>query len=333
MSSFALLIGLFIMHVWHPGAGLHIDPATLDARAVEHYTAPATQAGGLVEFLLQIIPGTLSEPFVTGNILQILLVSALFAVALTALGNRAYGLFGLVQQFSDVLFTIVSYIVRLAPLGAFGAMSFTIGKYGIATLAPLVWLMLGFYLTCGVFIALALGSVMRLCGLRLWPLLTYLRDEIFLVLGTSSSEAALPRLMDKMAALGCSRPVVGMVIPTGYSFNLDGTSIYLTMAALFVAQALDIDLSFAEEMTILGVLLLTSKGAAGVTGSGFVVLAGSLAAIGHIPVEGLALILGVDRFMSEARAITNFIGNAVGTLAIAKWERALDMKQASILLR
>jgi aerobic C4-dicarboxylate transport protein len=332
MTTFSLLLGLVIMHLWQPGAGMHIDPSTLDSKAVQNFAGKAAEQNGVVGFLLQIIPGTLSEAFVTGNILQVLLVSILFACALMSLGNHAYALFNLIQQLSDVLFTIIGYIVRLAPLGAFGAMAFTIGKYGIGTLAPLIYLMLGFYLTCVLFIAIVLGFVMRSTGLHLWPLLTYIKEEIFIVLGTSSSEAALPRLMDKMTALGCSRPVVGMVIPTGYSFNLDGTSIYLTMAALFIAQALDIDLTLAEEMTILAVLLLTSKGAAGITGSGFIVLAGSLSAVGHIPVEGLALILGIDRFMSEARAITNLIGNAVGTIAIAKWERALDMPQAKAQL-
>jgi aerobic C4-dicarboxylate transport protein len=227
-----------------------------------------------------------------------------------------------------VLFKIIGFIVRLAPLGAFGAMAFTVGKYGIGSLSSLVSLMLGFYATCIIFVALVLGAVMRACGLKMWPFLKYIKEEIFIVLGTSSSEAALVPLMKKLTRLGAGEPVVNMVVPTGYSFNLDGTCIYLTMAALFIAQALDIHLSLYEQVTLIGVLLLTSKGAAGVTGSGFIVLAGTLAAVGHIPVEGLALILGIDRFMSEARAITNLIGNGVATLVVAKWERTLDVKTA-----
>ncbi len=333
MTTFALVLGLLIMNVWQPGAGMNIDPATLDSRAVEGYAGKAVEHQNLVDFLLHLIPNTLAEPFVTGNILQVLLVSVLFAVALITLADHAHGVYHLIEQFSAVLFKIIGFVIRLAPIGAFGAMAFTIGKYGVATLEPLAYLMLGFYMTCLLFIVLVLGAMMRLCGLGLWNLLVYLRSEIVLVLGTSSSEAALPRLIEKMVALGCARPVVGMVVPTGYSFNLDGTSIYLTMAALFIAQALGIPLTLSDQLTLLGVLLLTSKGAAGVTGSGFVVLAGSLAAVGHIPVEGLALILGIDRFMSEARAITNFIGNGVGTVVVAKWERALDLARAKAVLQ
>ncbi|MDE3038369.1 MAG: C4-dicarboxylate transporter DctA, partial [Pseudomonadota bacterium] len=327
MTTVALLMGIFIMHVWQPGAAMHVDPATLDVSAVTAYAGEAIPQT-VPEFLLKIIPNTISDAFDKGDMLQVLLVSVLVAGALMSLRDRAYHISQLVQQMSDVLFSIVSFVVRLAPLGAFGAMAFTIGKYGIGSLGALLNLMLGFYTTCVLFILLGLGAVMRLLGLRILPFLGYIKDEIFIVLGTSSSEAALPRLIDKLIVLGCSRPLVDMVVPTGYSFNLDGTSIYLTMAALFIAQALGIHLTAGEELTMLGILLLTSKGAAGVTGSGFVVLAGSLSAVGHIPVAGLALIFGIDRFMSEARAITNLVGNGVGTLVVARWERAIDMQRA-----
>ena len=329
MTTFALIIGLAIVNLHRPGAGMNIDPATLDSAAVSSYVSQAGEEKSAADFMLHIIPSTITDAFAKGDMLQIVFVSLLFAFAMAALGkDKTQGLYALIQQFSDVLFKIVAFIVKLAPLGAFGAMSFTIGKYGIEALGPMASLMLGFYATCFLFVAVALGAMMRLCGLRLWPFIKYIKEELFIVLGTSSSESVLPRLMDKLAALGCARPVVGMVIPTGYSFNLDGTSIYLTMAAIFIAQALGIELTLMQELTLLAVLLLTSKGAAGVTGSGFVVLAGSLAAVGHIPIEGLALILGIDRFMSEARAITNMIGNGVGTIVIARWENALDMKKA-----
>ena len=324
MTTVALIVGVVIANTLRPGEGMNIDPASLDTSGIANYTQKAEGDGGLVHFLLGIIPSTIADAFVKGDILQILLVSLLFAAGLLALGERGQVLQSLIQQFSEVLFKVIGMIVMLAPLGAFGAMSFTIGKYGIEALGPLFNLMMAFYATCIIFVAIGLGTVMRLIGFRLWPLLKYLKEEIFIVLGTSSSEAALPRLIEKMTKLGCSRSVVGMVVPTGYSFNLDGTSIYLTMAALFIAQAVNVPLDLGQQLLLLGVLLLTSKGAAGVTGSGFIVLAATLATVGHVPVEGLALILGIDRFMSEARAITNFIGNAVATLVVSRWENEVD---------
>ena len=332
MTTLALVIGLVTANVLKPGAGMNIDPASLDADAVATYAQKATDQGGVDDFLLNVIPTTFVDAFAKGDILQVVLISILFAAGLLALGAKGEGLLDLIKQFSDVMFKIIGFIVKLAPLGAFGAMAFTVGKYGVVSLGPLLNLMMVFYLTCGLFVALGLGLVMRILGLRLWKLLRYLREELLIVLGTSSSEAALPRLIEKMVNAGCSRSVVGMVVPTGYSFNLDGTSIYLTMAALFIAQALNIELSLGDQLLLLGVLLLTSKGAAGITGSGFVVLAATISTVGHLPVAGLALILGIDRFMSEARAITNFIGNAVATFAVAKWENALDIADARATL-
>lgn len=332
MTTFALVIGLFTANVLKPGAGMNIDPASLDESAVAVYAQKAVDQGGVDDFLLNVIPTTFVDAFAKGDILQVVLISILFAAGLLALGSKGEGLLDLIKQFSDVLFKIIGFIVKLAPLGAFGAMAFTVGKYGVVSLGPLLNLMMVFYLTCALFVSVVLGLMMRFLGLRLWKLLRYLREELLIVLGTSSSEAALPRLIEKMVGAGCSRSVVGMVVPTGYSFNLDGTSIYLTMAALFIAQALNIELSLGDQLLLLGVLLLTSKGAAGITGSGFVVLAATISTVGHLPVAGLALILGIDRFMSEARAITNFIGNAVATFAVAKWENALDIADAKATL-
>lgn len=325
MTTIALIIGLVTSNTIRPGEGMNIDPASLDANAVASYAEKAQAQGGVTEFLLNIIPTTFTGAFTEGEILQVVLISLLFAIGLLMLGERGAPVLGIVQGFSDVMFKIIAIIVKLAPIGAFGAMAFTVGKYGIVSLGPLLNLMLVFYLTCALFVVVALGAVMRIIGLRLWPLLKYLKEELLIVLGTSSSEAALPRLIEKMIKAGCARSVVGMVVPTGYSFNLDGTCIYLTMAALFIAQALNIHLDMGQQAVLLLVLLLTSKGAAGVTGSGFVVLAATISTVGHMPVAGLALILGIDRFMSEARAITNFIGNAVATLAVAKWEKAMDI--------
>lgn len=333
MTTVALVLGLVVINSWQPGTGMNITPGPADAAAVKAYATRGAEASSLTEFLLHIIPTTFADAFTRGDILQVLLISLLFAFGMLSVGDRAHGLYQLISQFSDVLFRVIGFVVRIAPIGAFGAMAYTVGKHGIATLAPLLELMGAFYLTCAVFIFVILAAVMRAAGLRLLPLLGYLREELLIVLGTSSSEAALPRLMEKMQRLGCSRAVVGMVVPTGYSFNLDGTCIYLTMAAIFIAQATNTPLTLGDELLLLGVLLLTSKGAAGVTGSGFVVLAATLSTVGHIPVEGLALILGIDRFMSEARAITNFIGNAVATVVVARSERALDMKTAREVLQ
>jgi aerobic C4-dicarboxylate transport protein len=279
-----------------------------------------------------VIPASLVSAFTGGEILQVLLVSVLFGAGLATLGERGRPLVGLIDQLAHVLFAIVGFIMRLAPLGAFGAMAFTVGRYGVGTLANLGKLMASFYLTSALFVVLVLGTIARLAGVNLWRFLRYIREEIFVVLGTSSSESVLPRMLAKMEDLGCSRSVVGLVIPTGYSFNLDGTSIYLTMAAMFVAQATDTPMTLAQKLGVLAVLLLTSKGAAAVTGGGFITLAATLASTGSIPVAGLALLLGVDRFMSEARAITNLIGNGVATIVVARWEGEFDAKRASEVL-
>jgi aerobic C4-dicarboxylate transport protein len=326
ISSLALVIGLVVVNVLQPGAGLHVDPSAPPPAAA------AAAPTGTVDFLLNIIPTTVLDGFVRGDILQVLLVSLLVGVALLAQGDRATMLVAAIDQLSHTLFVIVGMIMRLAPLGAFGAMAFTVGRYGIGSLLSLGKLMAGVYLTCLLFIILVLGAIVRLAGLGLFALLRYIGEEILLVLGTSSSESALPRLMLKLEQLGCSKPVVGLVIPTGYSFNLDGTSIYMTMAAVFVAQASGLHLSLREQLSILAILLLTSKGAAGVTGSGFITLAATLSAVPSIPPGGLALLVGVDRFMSEARAITNLIGNAVATVVIARWDGALDLPHARRVL-
>jgi aerobic C4-dicarboxylate transport protein len=326
VSTIALLVGLVIVNVLRPGAGMHIDPATLDASAVSAYAGPGRMTGA-VEFLLDIIPATVVGAFATGNILQVLLFSLLFGFALHRMGGRNSMVFEFVDRVSEVLFAIVGVIMRLAPIGAFGAMAFTIGKYGAASLLSLAQLMAAFYATCLVFVFGVLGLIARLTGFSIWRFIRALRDELLIVLGTSSSEAVLPRMMAKLESLGASKSVVGLVIPTGYSFNLDGTAIYLTMAAVFIAQATDTPLSIIQQLTLLAVLMVTSKGAAGVTGSGFIVLAATLSAVGDLPVAGLALILGIDRFMSEARALTNLVGNGVATLVVAKWCGELDVER------
>jgi len=318
------VIGLVVVRLVQPGADLHIDPTTLNASAVSAYAA-AGKTLHLTEFLLNIIPNTLIDAFARGEILQVLLVSVLCGLALLSIGERGHALVDLIEQISQMLFAMVALIMRLAPIGAFGAMAFTIGTYGIGTLVSLGKLMAAVYLTCVCFVFIVLGAIARWTGFSLWRFLVYLRSEILIVLGTSSSESALPRLMEKLERIGCSKPVVGLVVPTGYSFNLDGTSIYMTMAAMFVAQASGVHLTLGQEVSLLGILLLTSKGAAAVTGSGFVTLAATLSAVPAIPIAGLALLLGVDRFMSEARAITNLIGNAVATMVIARWEGTLDL--------
>jgi aerobic C4-dicarboxylate transport protein len=326
ISTLALVIGLVVVNVLQPGRGLHVDPTA---------GAPAAAAGAptsTVDFLLNIIPATVLDGFVRGDILQVLIVSVLFGFALLSQGDRARTLVSAIEQLSQVLFAMVGMIMRLAPIGAFGAMAFTVGRYGIGSLLSLGKLMAGVYITCLLFILIVLGVIVRLVGLSLIRLLRYIAEEILIVLGTSSSESALPRLMMKLEQLGCSKPVVGLVIPTGYSFNLDGTAIYMTMAAVFVAQASGVQLSLREQLSILAILLLTSKGAAGVTGSGFITLAATLSAVPSIPPGGLALLVGVDRFMSEARAITNLIGNAVATVVIARWDGALDLPHARRVL-
>nr|WP_310733807.1 dicarboxylate/amino acid:cation symporter [Rubrivivax sp. JA1026] len=323
VSSIALVIGLVIINIVQPGVGMHVDPATLNTAAVAAYTGPGKMEG-TVDFLLHVIPTTVVDAFAKGEILQVLFFSVLFGFALHRFGGRGSMVFEFIEKTSHVLFGIVGIIMKVAPIGAFGAMAFTIGKYGIGTLASLGALMATFYATCLLFIFVVLGAIARAHGFSVWKFCRYIKEELLIVLGTSSSESVLPRMMAKLENLGARKSVVGLVIPTGYSFNLDGTSIYLTMAAVFIAQATDTPMTLTQQLTLLLVLLLTSKGAAGVTGSGFIVLAATLSAVGHVPVAGLALILGIDRFMSEARALTNLIGNGVATLVVAKWTGGLD---------
>ena len=324
VSSIALVVGLVIINLVQPGAGMNIDASSLDTKGISAYTGPGKMAS-TTEFLMAIIPNTVVDAFAKGEILQVLLFAVLFGFALHKFGGRGTLVFDFVEKFSHVLFSIVGYIMRVAPIGAFGAMAFTIGKYGVGSLVSLGALMATFYGTCLVFIFVVLGSIARLNGFSIWKFVKYIKEELLIVLGTSSSEAALPRMMTRMENLGARKSVVGLVIPTGYSFNLDGTSIYLTMAAVFIAQATNTPMTLTQQVTLLLVLLLTSKGAAGVTGSGFIVLAATLSAVGHVPVAGLALILGIDRFMSEARALTNLIGNGVATIVVAKWTGDLDV--------
>jgi aerobic C4-dicarboxylate transport protein len=321
VSTLALAIGLVIVNITQPGAGL--DASALPTGDVSKYTATGAQQSTL-EFLLHIVPSNVVAAFASGDLLPVVFFSVLFGVALTAVGEAGREIADLLVRFQAVFFRIVAIVMKVAPIGAFGAMAYTIGTFGLKTLLPLGRLMLDVYLTMAVFIFVVLGLICRAYGFRLLKFLRFIREEILLVLGTSSSEAALPRMLEKLERYGCARPVVGLVIPTGYSFNLDGTSIYLSMAAIFIAQVYRVDLSIGQQLTLLGILMLTSKGAAGVTGSGFIVLASTLAATNTVPVEGVALLLGVDRFMSEARAITNLIGNGVATLVISRSEGAFD---------
>ena len=331
-TTLALIIGLIVANLFTPGAGVHATAASLDAKSVSSYVGAASGMSA-VDTLLHLIPNTFAGAFVDGDILQVLVVALLSGFALARLGEHGRPITNLLHELARMFFSIVSLVTRLAPIAAFGAMAFTIGKYGLGSLAALAKLMACVYLTCGVFIVVVLGTIARLGGFSLWKIIRYIREELLIVIGTSSSEAALPGLMEKMERAGCARSVVGLVVPTGYSFNLDGTCIYLTMAALFIAQATDTVLPLSGQIGLLLVLLVTSKGAAGVTGSGFIVLAATLKATGKIPVEGMALILGVDRFMSEARAITNFIGNTVATLVVSKWDGEFDRSKADAVLR
>ncbi len=326
VSAVALVIGLVMVNVLKPGVGMNVNVSTIDVQSIAAYTAPG-KLGTTSEFLMNIIPTTLIDAFAKGEILQVLLIAVMFGFALHRFGGRGTLVFDMIEKTSHVLFTIVGYIMKLAPFGAFGAMAFTIGKYGLGSLLSLGKLMGTFYLTCLLFIFLVLGSIARFHGFSIWKFIKYIKEELLIVLGTSSSESVLPRMMEKMENLGVSKSTVGLVIPTGYSFNLDGTSIYLTMAAVFIAQATNTPMTLLQEITLLAVLLLTSKGAAGITGSGFIVLAATLSAVGHVPVAGLALILGIDRFMSEARALTNLIGNGVATVVVAKWTDELNAAQ------
>ena len=327
ITTLALIIGLVIVNMVKPGNGMHIDPAALDTSGVQNYIKQS-ESTGFVDFLLHIIPESIIGAFAQGNILQVLFFAILFAIGLSKIGQKAQPVLKALHSISDALFAVMRIIMKLAPLGALGAMAFTIGKYGFGSLASLGELMLCFYATCILFILVVLGSILKYSGFNILKLLRYIGEELLVVLGTSSSESALPSLMQKLERLGCSESVVGLVVPTGYSFNLDGTSIYLTMAAVFITQAIDLPLSLSQQITLLLVLLLTSKGAAGVTGAGFITLAATLPVIEHIPVASVALILGIDRFMSEARALTNIIGNAVATIVIAKSEKQINMQTA-----
>ncbi|CCG09031.1 dicarboxylate/amino acid:cation symporter [Pararhodospirillum photometricum] len=332
VSTLALVIGLVVMNVIRPGEGFHADPAHLDAQAVAKY-AKAAGEQSTVDFVLHIIPKTFTDAFTAnGDLLQVLLISVLFGYAMMRLGQAGQAVHRFIEECSHIFFAMMNVIMKLAPIGAGGAMAFTIGKYGVAALAPLLSLMGSFYLTCLLFIFVVLGTIALITGFNIFRFIVYIKEELLTVLGTSSSESALVPLMSKLERLGCSKSVVGLVVPSGYSFNLDGTNIYLTMAALFVAQALDIELTLGQELTLLGVAILTSKGASGVTGAGFITLAATLAVVPSVPVAGLALILGIDRFMSEARALTNFIGNGVATIVVSRWEKELDVEKMKTTL-
>lgn len=330
-STLALVLGLVVAHVVQPGAGMHVDPADLDQAAVHDYV-DKSHALTLTGFVLDIIPKTLASPLVGDNILQVLLVAVLFGIALAQSGERGRPLLALLEALSAAVFRVVHLLMRAAPVGAFGAIAFTIGKYGLAVLANLAWLVGAFYASALLFVLVVLGAVARLSGFSILKLVRYLKAELLLVLGTSSSESALPSLMEKLERAGCAKPVVGLVVPTGYSFNLDGTNLYMTLAALFIAQATDTELSLGHQLTLLLVAMLSSKGAAGVTGAGFITLAATLAVVPEVPVAGMALILGVDRFMSECRSLTNFIGNAVATVVVASWDGALDREALAAAL-
>jgi aerobic C4-dicarboxylate transport protein len=330
-STLALIVGMVVAHVVQPGAGMNVNVADLDQSKVSEYVT-ATHEMTVTGFLMDIIPKTLVSPFVGENILQVLFVSVLFGIALALVGERGRPVLDLLNALTTPVFRLVHILMKAAPIGAFGAIAFTIGKYGLAVLANLAWLVGSFYLTSLLFVLVILGLVARLCGFSILKLIGYLKAELLLVLGTSSSESALPSLMEKMEQAGCRKSVVGLVVPTGYSFNLDGTNIYMTLAALFIAQATNTELTLGQQITLLLVAMLSSKGAAGVTGAGFITLAATLSVVPEVPVAGMALILGVDRFMSECRSLTNFIGNAVATIVVSRWENALDRDQLKAAL-
>lgn len=331
VSTIALLIGLLVINIWKPGVGMNVDPSTLDTSGISKFVESGQQQS-TVDFFMHIIPNTVVGAFAEGEILQVLLFALMFGFALHKLGDAGKPVLKFIDQISHVFFNIVNMIMKLAPIGAFGAMAYTIGKYGIGSLAQLAQLIICFYITCLLFIFLVLGTISRVCGFSILKMIRMIREELLIVLGTSSSESVLPRMLKKLEIAGCEKSVVGLVIPTGYSFNLDGTSIYLTMAAIFIAQATNTQLDIMHQVTLLGVLLISSKGAAGVTGSGFIVMAATLSAVGHIPVAGLALILGIDRFMSEARALTNLVGNSLATIVVAKWVGQLDQEKLHFAL-
>ena len=331
VSTFALFVGLAIGNLLQPGAGLHVDPATLDAGAVAGYAAAAHETS-LTGFAMAIIPNTMVSALTEGSILQTLFVAILFGVALSLVGEPVRPVLDLIERLTLIVFRIVGMLMRLAPIGAFGAIAFTVGAYGAGSLVQLGALVATFYLTAILFVVVVLGAIGWAHGFSVLRLVAYLKDELLLVLGTSSSEAALPNLMTKLEAAGCDRAIVGLVVPTGYSFNLDGTNIYMTLAALFIAQACGVHLAFGEQLLLMGVAMLSSKGAAGVTGAGFITLAATLSIVPSVPVAGMALILGVDRFMSECRSLTNFIGNAVATIVVARWEGGLDRARLTAAL-
>jgi len=331
VSTMALGIGLAVVSLVQPGAGFNADVSKIDTKAIAAITTQA-KAHGTVDFLMNIIPSSVVDAFAKGDILQVLLFALMFGFALSAMGDKGKPVYRFIDTTSHAFFGVVGIIMKAAPIGAFGAMAFTIGKFGVGSLSKLGLFMGCFYLTCLLFVFVVLGSIAKLCGFNIFKFISYIKEELLIVLGTSSSESALPRLMIKLENLGCNKSVVGLVVPTGYSFNLDGTSIYLTMAAVFVAQATNTPLSIGQTITILAVLMLTSKGAAGVTGSGFVTLAATFTAIPTIPVAGLALILGIDRFMSEARALTNLVGNGVATVVVSRWENELDIERMNRVL-
>lgn len=331
-STLALVVGMVIANIIQPGAGLNIDPSTLQSAKVSEYVSKA-QESSMIAFFMNIIPTTVLSPLTEGNILQVLFVSVLFGISLASVGERGKPITDLLQVAAAPMFKLVSIVMKVAPIGALGAMAFTIGKYGLHSISNLMLLIVTFYITSILFVLLILGAVARYNGFSIIGLIRYIKDELWLVLGTSSSEAALPNLMQKMEAAGCKKSVVGLVVPTGYSFNLDGTNIYMTMAALFIAQATNTDLTIGQQITLLLVAMLSSKGAAGVTGAGFITLAATLSVVPGLPVEGMALILGIDRFMSECRALTNFIGNACATIVVARWENALDKEQLGKAMR
>ena len=331
LSTFALVVGLVVVNVLGPGRGMNVDPATLDKKSVESYTA-AARHDSFADFVLSMIPTSVVDALARNEILQVLLFSILLGVALTRLRDRAEPLVRVLDVLQQALFAIVGMVMRLAPLAAFGAMAFTVGTYGFGSLLALGKLVAGMYATCFLFVIIVLGAIARICGFSLWKFLRYMKDELFIVLGTASSESVVPQVMRKLEHVGCSKSVVGLVVPSGLAFNPDGQCIYYTMAAIFVAQATNTPLTLTDQLVVLGVLMVTSKGSAGVTGSGFITLAATLASLGKIPVSGMVLLLGVDRFMSEARAITNTIGNAVGTMAIARWVGALDQARVRQVL-
>ncbi|WP_186133942.1 C4-dicarboxylate transporter DctA [Burkholderia gladioli] len=332
VSSLALAIGLLFGHLLHPGDGFNVSIASLDSRAISGFVNQSEHLGGLAGFLLGIIPASFFDAFAKGDTLPILFVSVMFGIAVSAAGDRARGVTATIEKFSAVFFSLVKIITKAAPMGAFGAIAFTVGTYGIASLIPLLKLILTFYVTAFVFVAVVLGAVARLSGFSVFRLLAYLKEELFIVLGTSTSEAALPQLMQKLEGLGCSKAVVGLVVPTGYSFNLDGANIYMTLAVLFLAQATNIHLTAAQELTLLAVTMLTSKGSSAVVGAGFVALAASLAVVPTVPVAAMVLILGVDRFMAECRSLVNIIGNAVAAVVVSAWEGELDRERMQAVL-